>query len=416
MVDIKREPPKKTKKYVAAVAGVVALGLLTAWLSTLEAAPPTVDAATLWIGRVERGELVRQVRGAGNLVPIDVLHVTARTSGRVERILIEPGAEVTPDTVIMELSNPDLELQVRNAEWEWRRAEAALTQLRVQLEQNRLQQEATVAQVEASYNQARLRADRDKQLYDESLTSEIQMLMSRSQAEELEKRLRIERARLDNLRESNEAQLAAARVQVEQREAEYRLRRADLEALRVRSSIVGVLQSVAVEEGQQVTPGQELARVADPRRLKAELRIPQTQAGEVAIGQRAVIDTRNGIVPGRVIRIDPAVVQAMVTVDVELLADELPPGARPDLSVDGRIEVQRLPDVVFVDRPSYGQANQTVSLFKLVEGGGEAVRTRVRFGPSSVDKIVVLEGLDVGDEIILSDMSRYDTADRVRIR
>lgn len=416
MVDIKRKPPKKTKKYIYSALGVIAVVGITIWVSTLESAPPTVEAATVWTGQVERGELLRQVRGPGTLVPEDILHVSARTAGRIERVLIDPGAEVTPETVIMVLSNPDLVLQVQNAEWEWRRAQAELTRLRVQLEQGRLQQESLVAQVKAQYNQARMRADRDKQMYDESLTPEITMLMSKSQAEELQNRFEIEKKRLANLEESNHAQLDAQKAQVDQRRAEHELRARDLDALSIRPTITGVLQAVPVEEGQQVQPGTELARVADPRQLKAELRIAQTQAGEVVIGQTATVDTRNGVVPGRVTRIDPAVVQGTVTVDVELLADELPPGARPDLSVDGRIEIERLPDVMYVDRPAYGQADQAVGLFKLINDGAEAVRTTVRFGASSVDKIVVLDGLQVGDKIILSDMSRFDAADKVRIR
>ncbi len=416
MVDIKRDPPKKTKQYVTWTLGALLLGGVTWYVSNLEAASPNVESATIWTGDVERGELIRQVRGPGTLVPEDVLFVSARTAGRIEQILIKPGAVVTPDTVIMLLSNPDLQLTVQNAEWEWRRAEASFTTTRVQLEQQRLQQESLVAQVQASFHQARLNADRDQQLFDEQLASEIQMMLSRTQAEELENRLRIEKLRLDNLQESNVAQLASQRVQVDQRNAEYQLRLRDLDSLKVRPTISGVLQEVPVEEGQQAAPGVVLARVADPKHLKAELRIAQTQAGEVVIGQSAIIDTRNGVVPGRVIRIDPAVVQGTVTVDVELLASELPPGARPDLSVDGRIEIQRLDDVLYVDRPAFGQANQSVGLFKIINDGSEAVRTTVRFGPSSVDKIVVLEGLKVGEEIILSDMSRYDAADKVNIR
>lgn len=416
MVDIKRDPPKKIKKYIYAALGVVALIAITIWVSTLEAAPPTVERATIWTGTVERGGLVRQVRGPGTLVPEDILFVSARTAGRVERILVQAGARIDSSTVILELTNPDLEVQVQNAEWEWRRAEANFTELRVRLEQQRLQQESTTAQVQSQYHQARLQADRDVELYEEGLTSEIAMELSRTRAEELENRLRIEQTRLENLQESNEAQLAAQRAQVDQRRADYQLRRRDLEALEIRSTITGVLQNVPVEVGQQIQPGAVLARVADPNALKAELRIAQTQAGEVQIGQEATVDTRNGVVPGRVTRIDPAVEQGTVTVDVELLSEELPPNARPDLSVDGRIEIERLEDVLYVDRPAFGQADQSVGLFKLVEGGSEAVRITVQFGPSSVDKIVVREGLEVGDEIILSDMSRYDSADRVRIR
>jgi len=415
MVDIKRKPQGKTKQYVMYALGAVALIAMTWFFMTLEAAPPTVESAIIWTGTVERGELLRQVRGPGTLVPEDVLFVSARTAGVIEQILLDAGAQVTPESVIMILSNPNLELQVRQAEWQLRGAEATYTQQRVTLEQGRLQQQSQVAQVQAAYHQARLQADRDQQLYEENLVSQITMEISNSRAEELESRFKIEQTRLEKLEESRVAQLAVQQAQVDQRGAEYELRLRDLDSLKVRPTITGVLQAVPVEEGQQITLGTTLARVADPTKLKAELRIAQTQAGEVRIGQSAIVDTRNGIVAARVIRIDPAVVQGTVLVDVELLTDDLPPGARPDLSVDGRIEIERLSDVLYVDRPAYGQANQSVGLFKLIAGGGEAVRTTVRFGASSVDKIVVQEGLQVGDEIILSDMSRFDTADKVRI-
>lgn len=414
MVDIKRKPKSKTGKYVMYVFGGVALVALTWFFMTLEAAPPTVEAAIIWTGTVERGELLRQVRGPGTLVPENVLFVSSRTAGRIEQIMLDAGAEVTPESVIMVLSNPDLELQVRQSEWQLRAAEAEYTRQAVTLEQTRLQQESQVAQVQSLYHQARLQADRDKQLYDEELVSQITMEISMTRAQELENRFRIEESRLEKLTESIAAQLAVQTAQVDQRSAEFDQRLRDLDSLRVRPTITGVLQEVPVEEGQQIVPGATLARVADPRDLKAELRIAQTQAGEVVIGQPATIDTRNGVVPGRVIRIDPAVVQGTVLVDVQLLADELPPGARPDLSVDGRIEIERLEDVLYVDRPAYGQAHQSVGLFKLIEGG-EAIRTTVRFGASSVDKIVVQDGLNVGDEIILSDMSRFDSANKVRI-
>lgn len=415
MVDIKRKPKSKTGKYAMYGLGVVALVAVTWFFMTLEAAPPTVEEAIIWTGVVERGQLLRQVRGPGTLVPESVLFVSARTAGRIDQVILEAGAEVTPESVIMVLSNPDLELQVRQAEWTLRSAEATYIQTRVSLEQSRLQQVSQVAQVQASYQQARLQADRDQQLFEENLVSEIQREISRTQAEELENRFEIEKTRLEKLEESIEAQLAVQQATVDQRQAEFDQTLRDLDSLKVRPTITGVLQEVPVEEGQQVQPGTTLARVADPTRLKAQLRIAQTQAGEVVIGQPATVDTRNGVVPARVTRIDPAVVQGTVTVDVELLTDELPPGARPDLSVDGRIEIERLEDVLFVDRPAYGQADQSVGLFKLVGDGSEALRITVRFGASSVDKIVVMDGLEVGDEIILSDMSRFDSANRVRI-
>ncbi|NKB88670.1 MAG: HlyD family efflux transporter periplasmic adaptor subunit [Acidobacteria bacterium] len=415
MVDIKRKPQGKIKQYVMYAIGGVALMGMTWFFMTLEAAPPTVEAAIIWTGKVEQGELLRQVRGPGTLQPEDVLFVSARTSGVVDEIILEAGANVTPESVIMVLSNPDLELSVQQAEWQLSGAEASYTQLQVTLEQGRLAQQSTLAQVQALYQQARLQADRDAELYEEQLVSQIQMEIARSNADSLRERFDIEKTRLENLEASNAAQLAVQQAQVDQRRAEYQLRLQEIDSLRVRPTITGVLQAVPVEAGQQATIGTTLARVADPTKLMAELRIAQTQAGEVRIGQPAMVDTRNGIVPARVTRIDPAVVQGTVLVDVELLTDDLPPNARPDLSVDGRVEIERLSDVLYVDRPAYGQANQSVGLFQVIGDGTEAVRTTVRFGASSVDKIVVETGLQVGDEIILSDMSRFDTANKVRI-
>jgi HlyD family secretion protein len=359
--------------------------------------------------------MLRQVRGPGTLVPEEILNVTARTAGRVERVLVLAGAQVTSETVLVELSNPDLQLQVQNAYWDWKRAEAGYTDLEVRLETQRLQQVSQAAAVQADYTQARLTAERDQELYDEGLTSQLNLELSQTRAAELSTRNGIEQQRLEILASSIVAQLAAQKAQVDQRAAEYELRSADLDALSVRPQNAGVLQQMDLEPGTQVTPGMVLARVVEPTRLKAELRIAQTQAKDIALQQIAWVDTRNGIIEGRVSRIDPAVEQGTVTVDVRLL-DDLPPGARPDLSVDGRIEIEKLDDVLYMDRPAFGQAESTVGLFKLIDDGSLAVRVNVRLGRSSVNEIEVVEGLSEGDEVILSDMSRYDAVDRVRIR
>jgi HlyD family secretion protein len=417
MVDIPRGPEVRRRRRIRqsayAVAGLTALIGITVGVSRLKPAAPSVERATVWIDTVRRGPMIRQVRGTGTLVPEDIRWIPATTPGRVERILLRPGATVAPDTVILELSNPELEQTVLSDLLNYRGARAQYESRKAQLESDLLNQRAAVARVEAEYRQAALRLEADEQLHREGLVSELQLKQSRSQAEELRNRWEIERKRLEIASRNLDAQLAPQQAEVDRLRTIYELHRRQLEALNVRAGMNGVLQVVPVEVGQQVAPGTNLARVANPRTLKAELRIPETQAKDVAVGQRAIVDTRNGTVEGRVSRIDPAAQNGTVGVDVAL-EGPLPPGARPDLSVDGTIELERLDNVLQVGRPAFGQEYGTVSLFRLA-GDNEAVRVRVRLGRASVDMIEVLEGLAPGDRVILSDMSQWDAYDRIRL-
>lgn len=416
-MDIKRDTSGKKKKQIVygVVAAVVLIGV-TYFLSTLERAAPTVDAATLWIDEVKRGELLLERRGAGTLVPEEVRAVTARSAGRVEQIVLLPGAPVEPDTVLLRLSNPDLELAAQNAEWDLAVERSNYRDLEVQLETQRLQGLSQAAAVEADYQTARIQYQRDLELFREGLASERDMLISKNRAEELEERHALEQETLRMLEDSMQAQLEQAQANLHQREARHALATRDLAGLDVTAGIKGVLQEMPMEVGQSITPGTVLARVVNPTRLKAELRIPETQAKDIIVGQPAVIDIRTATIPGEVTRIDPSAQQGTVTVDVKLLVDELPPGARPQLSIDGTVEVQRLPDVLFVGKPAYGQSDSQVGLFKLVEDGEYAVRTTVELGLGSVNLIEVVRGLEEGDRVVLSDMSRWDAVDRVRLR
>ena len=406
---------KKRQRVAWTAAAVVVVALVTLGVSRLKPAAPSVERATLVIDTVVRGEMVCEVRGLGTLVPVDTRWIPAQTEARVERLVLLPGiGRVKADDVILELSNPELEQQAAEAESQVRAAEAALTELKVRLESQHLDQKAAVARVESDARQARLRADADAQLLRDGLVASITSKLSESAAEELEGRQKIERQRLAIAGEAIEAQLKVQEAQVEQRRAMARLRRSQVEALKVRAGIDGVLQQVPVEVGQRVTPGTNLARVAIPEKLKAVVRVPETQARDVMPGQVARVDTRNGVVDARVIRVDPAVQNGTVTVDLALLG-ELPKGARPDLTVDGTIELQRLTSVLHVGRPAMGQPQSTVGLFRLVKGTSEAQRVRVRLGQASVSSVEVTDGLAEGDQVILSDTSAYDSVDRIRL-
>jgi HlyD family secretion protein len=348
------------------------------------------------------------------VVPEAIRWVAARTRGRVERRVLLPGVDVKPETIILELSNPELEQELGDAAYQLRAQEAELADLRVRLESQVLNQKAVAAGVESLYNQAMLQAEADEKLLAEKLIGDLILKRSKVRAEELATRNQLEQQRLQIATESVEAQLQAKRATVEQFQALYDLRRSQKQALTVRAGIDGVLQELAVEVGQEVTPGANLARVAQPDKLKAQLRIAETQAKDIEVGQKAVVDTRNGLIDGEVMRIDPAVQEGTVTVDVALVG-ALPKGARPDLSVDGTIELERLADVLYVGRPAYGQAESTVGLFKLLEDGETAVRAQVKLGRSSVNTIEVLQGLSEGDEVILSDTSAWDAYDRIRL-
>jgi HlyD family secretion protein len=417
-VDIARPDllEKKKKRRIAWGAAVaVAILALTVGVSRLKPAAPTVERASVVIDTVKRGEMVREVRGIGTLVPEEIRWIPAVTNARVERLVLLPGTgRVTPDSVILELSNPELEMQALEAESEARAAEARYTELKVRLESQNLDQRAAAARVEAEARQARLRADADDELAKSGLIAGLTLKLSQSAADELEHREKIEQQRLSIAGQAIEAQLRAQQADVEQRRAQARLRRSQVDALHVRAGIDGVLQVVPVEVGQQVTPGTNLARVARPDRLKAVVRVPETQARDVVPGQKAVVDTRNGFAQARVVRVDPAVQNGTVTVDLALLG-ELPRGARPDLTVDGTIELERLENVMHVGRPAMGQPQSTIGLFRLVKGTNEAVRVKVRLGQASVSTIEVVEGLEVGDEVVLSDTSAWDASDRIRL-
>ncbi len=416
-MDIKRDTSGRKKlRILYGTAAILAVGGITYFLSQLDRAAPTVDSATLWMAQVERGELLLERRGAGTLVPEEVRAVTARSAGRIEERFYLPGARVTDDTVLLRLSNPDVELAAQDAEWALQAGRADLRNLEVTLVTQRLQQRSNAASVRSTFLTSRLQATMYQQLFDEELTSRLELELRVTTADEAETRHNIEQERLQILEQSIEAQLESRRTQVQQLRAQHELALADVEALNVRAGIVGVLQEVPVEIGQSVTPGTVLARVVNPLKLKAELRIPETQAKDIVIGQPAIVDIRTATIPGRVSRIDPSASQGTVTVDVELLMDKLPIGARPQLSVDGTVEIERLPDVLFVGKPAYGQSNSQVSLFRVTEDDSYADRTFVKLGLGSVNLIEVLEGLKEGDTVILSDMSKWDSVDRVRLR
>jgi HlyD family secretion protein len=406
---------KRTRRIAYGAASLVAVLLITLGLSRLKPAAPSVDRATLVIDTVKRGGMLRQVRGLGTLVPEDFRWIPAATDGRVERIVVLPGSIVTADTVILELSNPELEMQALDAESQVRAAEAAYTELKVRLESQHLDQEAAAASVQADYAQARMRADTDEELAQQGLVADLNRKLSKVAADQLENRHRIEQKRLAIAADSIKAQLAGMRAQVDQKRVLARLRRSQVQAQAVRAGIGGMLQQVPVEVGQRVSPGTILAKVAEQNRLKAVIRVAETQAKDIQVGQPASIDTRNGIVEGRVSRVDPASQNGTVTVDVAL-AGELPKGARPDLSVDGTVELERLENILYVGRPAQGgQGPGPVGLFKLEEGGSTATRVTVRLGRASVSTVEVVEGLKEGDQVVLSDTSAYDAVDRIRL-
>lgn len=409
-----RTREKKIKRIALGAAGAVVVLGITLGLSRLKPAAPSVERSTVWIDTVKRGEMLRQVRGLGTLVPEEIRWIPALTEARVERIVIHPGTEVKADSVILELSNPELELQALEADSQLRAAEAQYTELKVRLESQRLDQQAAAARVQSDFHQARLRADADEELARAGLIADITLKVSRVTADELRNRNGIEQKRLEIAAEAVEAQLAVQRAAVDRQRALARLRRNQVEALKLKAGLDGVLQVVPVEVGQRVTPGTNLARVAQPGKLKAVVRIAETQAKDVQIGQKATIDTRNGVVPGRVMRVDPSSQNGTVGVDLSL-EGALPKGARPDLSVDGTIELERLENVLYVGRPAQGQPESLVGLFLLETNSAEANRVKVRLGRASVNTVEILEGLKEGDQVVLSDTSAFDAHDRIRL-
>jgi HlyD family secretion protein len=363
---------------------------------------------------VKRGPMLRQVRGSGTLVPEDIRWIPAQTQGRVERIVLRPGAQVTPTTVILELSNPELTQTVTEAQLSYQSALAAFQNRKAELQSQLLTQEADTANIEANYKQAALDLEANESLYIDGLISDLSLLQKRGATEELKNRLALAQRRLEIARQGVQSQLAPQEAEVNQRKTAWELRKRQLEDLKVKAGMSGILQLVPVERGQQIAPGANLARVANPSNLKAELRIAETQTKDIRIGQYAEVDTRNGVVKGHVSRMDPASSGGTVGVDV-IMDGPLPPGSRPDLSVDGTIQLERLDNIIYVGRPAFGQENSTVGIFK-VGPNGEATRTNVKLGRASVNTIEVIDGLQPGDQVILSDMSQFDSFERVQLK
>lgn len=406
---------KKIRRIFYAAIALVSITGVTYGVTRLRPAAPAVDKATIWTDDVKRGPMIRDVHGIGTLVPIDIRWIPARTDSRVDRIVLRPGAIVKPESIILELSDPILQRETLDAEYQLKAAQADLENLKVQINSELLNQKSFAANVRSEYEQAKLQHEVDEKLRAEGIGAEVTEKLSKVKAEQLGIRVRLEEDRTKNAEDSTAARLQAQQSHIDQQRALYDLKRSELDSLHVRAGIDGVLQLLPVDVGQHVTPSTNLARVADPKHLKAEIRIPETQAKDITIGQPATVDTRNGIVKGQVSRVDPSVQNGTVTVDV-LFGEPLPNGARPDLSVDGTIELENLKDVLYVGRPVHGQSNGTIGLFKLVDEGSEAVRVSVRLGKTSVNTVEILQGLKVGDKVILSDTSSVDTFDRIRLR
>lgn len=414
-MDIPKKPKTRRKPWLLAGLGVLVLIGVTVGLSRLRAAAPSVERGTVWLDTVKRGPMIRQVKGAGTLVPEYIRWLTADTAGRVERIHVRPGTPVEPGTLLLELSNPDVQLQALEAERQLASAEAELISLRTNLETQRISQAATIATLETEATNAESQAQATVALMDRSFVPKLELQQVKGKAGEMTTRLNLERQRLAVLQSSTREQLAAQQGQIERLKAVARFRRNQVESMQVKAGEGGVLSELPLELGQWVTPGTVLAKVVKPERLKAELRIAETQARDIQVGQRAEVDTRNGVVEGTVARIAPAASQGTVRVEVSLTG-ELPRGARPDLTVEGTVELERLGEVLSMGRPAGAQPNATVSLFKLVPGSDEAVRVPVQLGRGSVNSIEVVQGLAEGDQVVLSDMTAWDAVERVRLR
>jgi HlyD family secretion protein len=417
-VDIVRPEVKRKKKmrrimYIA--AAVVLIPLVTYALSRLKPAAPSVDSGTIWTGTVKRGPMLREVRGLGTLVPETIRLIPAATDGQVQRRYLLPGTPVKANTVIFDLVNPQLQQEELDAEYQLKGAQAAYEQTKAFLENQLMDKRTLAASVSSQYRTAEMVKQTKEQLGANGLAPELDVKTAQVQAEELAKENDLAQKEVDTFQASIAAQLAVQEATVDEKRAMYELKKTQMDELHIRPGIDGMLQELDVEVGQKVTMGTVLARVAQPSHLKAQLKIAETQAKDVLIGQQASVDTHNGIIPGHVTRIDPAVVNGTVTVDVGL-DGPLPPGARPDLSVEGTVEIERLADVLYVERPVHGEANSTVGLFKLTDDGKEATRVQVALGRSSVNTVEILKGLQVGDKVILSDMSAWDNYDRVELK
>jgi len=406
---------KRIRQGIYAGIGLLAVVLVSVGLSRLKPAAPTVERAVVWPDTVKRGPMIRQVRGLGTLTPEDIQWIPATTQARVDKIVLRPGTSVKADSVILELSNPQLEQELVDAQLKLQAAEAGLANLRVQLQNDLLATKASAASIEGDYSKAKMQAQMNEALAKDQLVSELVLKQSQVDADQLGVRSQIAKDQLATKVDSTREQIAVQQSAVDQARAVLQLKKQQKDELKVRAGLDGMLQLVPVEVGQQVAPGTNLARVANPGHLKAEIKIAETQAKDIQLGQPASIDTRNGIVEGKVARIDPSVINGTRTVDVSL-PTELPKGAVPDLSVDGTIELERLNDVLFMGRPAFGQEQSVVGLFKISADGTTAERTQVKLGVSSVNTVEVLSGLKVGDQVILSDMSAYDAFDRIRLK
>jgi HlyD family secretion protein len=418
-MDIARPEFKVQKRRRQIILGTVVLVLLLAaglGVSRLKPAAPSVERGTVWTDTVKRGPMLRQVRGLGTLTPSQeaIRQIPAETEATVVRIRMLPGSQVKSDTVLLEMSNPQAEQAALDAHLQQKAAEAEYQSLRVKLQSDLMNQKAGAATVTADYSQAKLQSETDKALYDLGVISGLAYKASKGKSDELTTRNNIEDERLYINQKAIESQMAEQQAKVDQMRALAELKQKQLDALKVRAGIDGVLVDLPLQVGQHVLPGTMLAKVVQPNHLMAELKVAETQARDVQIGEPASVDTHNGVISGTVLRVDPAVQNGTVTVDVKLTG-ELPKGARPDLSVDGTIDLERLDDVLFVGRPAFGQENSTISLFKLDVDGKGAVRAPVKVGRASVNSIQVIEGLHEGDTVILSDMSRWDNTDRIRL-
>lgn len=412
--ELKRQ--KRRRQIIWATVGIIVLVGLTVGVTRLKPASPTVERATVWTDTVKRGSMLRQVRGLGSLIPSheDVRLIPAETEATVIRVLQLPGSQVKADTVLVEMTNPQLQQEALDAQLQLKAAEAEYSSLRVRLQSDLMNQRAGAATVSADYGEAQRQAQTNEKLYELGVISGLAAKASSGKAQEMTTRNQIEDERLKINEKAIQSQMAVQQAKVEQMRALSDLKQKQLDKLKVRAGVDGLLVEVPLQEGQHVLPGAELAKVVQPNKLIAALKIPETQARDVQIGEPASVDTHNGVIPGSVMRVDPAVQNGTVTVDVRLTG-ELPKGARPDLSVDGTIDLEKLDNVLYVGRPAFGQENSTISMFKLDPNGQAATRVQVKTGRASVNLIQIDSGLKEGDSVVLSDMSRYDNTDRVRL-
>lgn len=415
-MDIKREGVARKKRIKFSIYGVLTVAALGAagWrVSKLEPAAPTVERATVWIDSVKRGPIVIERKGLGKLVPEEIIVVPSLQDGQVIKVPVKSGQKVKPDTVLMVLTNPDMELAANDLEWQIKQAQANYADLKVKLQSQRFDQMAAVSTAENALKQASLNKDKDEQLFKLQLQTELNVKLTQANWEQASNRFQTEKEKLDIMKDSTDAQLESQQVQIDKLRATWERKKEQLTDLTIRAGTDGVVQELTLQVGTRVTSGTVVAKVAQAT-LEAELQIAETQAKDILLGQKASIDTRNGIIPGHVVRIDPNVINGTRTVDCKL-DGPLPSGAVPDLSVDGTVEIQRLADVVYIGRPVFGQPDSSVSLFKVDPDGKGAARVTVKLGRSSVNTIEVLQGLNVGDQVILSDMQAQDQNPRIRL-